>query len=283
MNFMDFAHARYEIFLKRKAGEKFPWTNDPILRENHFCNIFREDDRTTIWFRENIRDPMKNDLEVIDATMIFRWFNRIETGEKMLRAGLFSKWNSDVARVHLYGVAPLVTSAYMVKSPAGLNKLEGLCESIDVAVQWTTMIKVAMATNPQMTLEHAWGLFAEIPEIGPFMAYEIVTDLRHTRFLQNAPDIMTWCSPGPGACRGMARMLIQPVDLFKYSSEKDRRTVLNQMRKELPGINAEWKYKDRPWEMREFEHTLCEFDKYIRVLSGDGRMKKRYRPGLGAV
>jgi hypothetical protein len=32
------------------------------------------------------------------------------------------------------------------------------------------------------------------------------------------------------------------------------------------------------WDMRTVEHTLCEFDKYQRALSGDGKPKQNY-PG----
>jgi hypothetical protein len=31
------------------------------------------------------------------------------------------------------------------------------------------------------------------------------------------------------------------------------------------------------WEMREVEHSLCEFDKYSRVRSGEGRPRGVYR------
>jgi hypothetical protein len=30
------------------------------------------------------------------------------------------------------------------------------------------------------------------------------------------------------------------------------------------------------FEMREVEHNLCEVDKYVRLLMGDGRSKRRY-------
>jgi hypothetical protein len=31
------------------------------------------------------------------------------------------------------------------------------------------------------------------------------------------------------------------------------------------------------WEMRDVEHTLCEFDKYERIRLGEGRTRGVYR------
>jgi hypothetical protein len=33
------------------------WTSDSILQTYRFCNVRREDDRGTVWIRENIREP----------------------------------------------------------------------------------------------------------------------------------------------------------------------------------------------------------------------------------
>jgi hypothetical protein len=30
--------------------------------------------------------------------------------------------------------------------------------------------------------------------------------------------------------------------------------------------------------MREIEHSLCEFDKYMRVKRGEGRPRSKYQP-----
>ena len=44
-----FATAREgeRIRYRRMAGEPYPWTTDPVLREWRFCNVHREHDRTT--------------------------------------------------------------------------------------------------------------------------------------------------------------------------------------------------------------------------------------------
>ena len=42
-----FAFERQNIFLKKKNGEKPPWTDDPILQEYKFCNSYRVNDRVS--------------------------------------------------------------------------------------------------------------------------------------------------------------------------------------------------------------------------------------------
>ena len=32
-----------------------------------------------------------------------------------------------------------------------------------------------------------------------------------------------------------------------------------------------------PFELREIEHSLCEFDKYERIRLGQGRPKQKYK------
>jgi hypothetical protein len=49
---------------------------------------------------------------------------------------------------------------------------------------------------------------------------------------------------------------------------------------QLPMKKGLWKYDNEfpAWEMRDVEHTLCEFDKYERVRLGEGRPRSVFRP-----
>src|SRR3954463_360699 len=118
------ARERYQIKLNREAGKPWPWTQDKQFRQWRFCHVHREDDKTTVWFRENIRDPLSaraNEevcaenypiwlLKIVRATVAFRWFNRIETGE-IIKDLLIGKWDSAEAEHRLAGVSPVVTGA----------------------------------------------------------------------------------------------------------------------------------------------------------------------------
>ena len=129
--FFAYARARYQLMLDKEADFSRPWTEDPILQQFRFCNVFREDDKTTKWFRTHVREPHRHAPRILKATTIFRWFNRITTGEQLISHDLLWNWDSQLARVTLDHLHPLVTGAFMVKTPAKMNKLEGLIWCIE--------------------------------------------------------------------------------------------------------------------------------------------------------
>src|SRR5688500_1105681 len=108
------------------------------------------------------------------------------------------------------------------------------------------------------------------------MAHEIVCDLRYTSILDNASDKLLWSNPGPGAIRGLMRVL---------GSE-----IKNKSNATSPPVPKDWEMQTRkllallqqrfpempPFEMREVEHSLCEYDKYFRLLFGAGKSKRTY-------
>ena len=287
--FFDYARRRQQIFLDRRAGKPAPWTDDPVLRDYRFTNIFREDDKVTVWFRENIRDPMKNSPDVLLATVIFRWFNRIETAELLLEDDLFRGWDGVVAGRVLSGRSPVVTGAYIIKTPAGMDKLNGVIWCIDTFIRekravgsleplrWHAYAQ-SMLRDKSWTLQEAWNWLRQFPYMGDFMAYEVVTDLRHTKLLRDAPDVNRWANPGPGAARGLCRLLDKPLDHFDRHNKRDREEMIELMQlllnKACAGHlwPAEWGW----WEMREVEHTLCEWDKFERARLGEGRPRQRF-------
>jgi len=128
-------------------------------------------------------------------------------------------------------------------------------------------------------LETVWEKFQQHRYIGwgPFMAYEVVTDLRHTRYLRNAPDIYTWANAGPGAIRGLNRLYGR--ELGAKPRPEQTNAEMFKLMKELndldePGFNATFGEPcdvNPRFEMRDIEHSLCEFAKWER-----GYTRSRY-------
>ena len=283
--FFSTARERYEIKLRRKMGDPWPWTDDPIFREWRFTNVHREDDKTTTWFREHIRDPLCKNLpdyytpqlahvKITEATLIFRWFNRIETGQ-IIEDLLLHGWNTVEARQRLYNVSPVVTGAYIIKAGDGVSKLDGILACIDEARPYLPR----MVPGWGHTLHKAWEDLKTLHFMGGFMAYEVVTDLRWTPVLCNANDIMSWANFGPGAIRGMGRVVDNDPWIFKNTA-RDQRLMLDLAKQllSLSQIEDYWPQVWPKWEMHEIEMWLCEYAKYCNGVEGQ-RLKRRYTPG----
>ena len=313
---------RHQIFLKRKAGEPGPWTQDPILAEGRFCNVYRELDTVTIWIEENIRKPYADHPHLWFMLCIARYINwpptlavlidlaenenvpawpshpDFDCGEAFIATepGGFDASSMTWALHQIAKTGKKVyTGAYMIRAESNekavwynWSKHKYIAEIVlgrlwEDRAEWAELLEPS-ALSP--SLQQVWSNFQESRYIGwgPFMAYEVVTDLRHTRYLRDADDIYTWANAGPGAIRGLNRlygrelkakphpkqtneeMMTLMIDLNDYHEDPLFNEVLG------PAMDS-----DPPrFEMRDIEHTLCEFDKYERVRLGEGRMRSKF-------
>ncbi len=123
------------------------------------------------------------------------------------------------------------------------------------------------------------------------MAYEVVTDLNYTPVLQFANDRYTWANAGPGAIRGLNRLRNSRVPasiLNKSMSQPEANQkmfeLLQKMRDPQQGLLVPYGWVlasdelQSMVDMRCIEHSLCEWDKYERVLWGQGKPRSLYKP-----
>lgn len=273
---------RHSIYLKRQHGDKKPWTADPILRDYKFTNPFRENDRGTVWLRENFLAPHRDEKDFIglpvlgtgNLTLIagnicwYRMFNWWVTGELL---GWQTEWDRAAIKAKLNQAMgqgkQVFTGAHIVYSPPGLGKIEAITDVCGAL--WNLAPDIVHQAETTKRLERVYDLLKTVYCVGGFMAYEMVSDMRHTRLLEDATDIMTWANPGPGAKRGLQR-LGQP-----YKRDEDAilsmRALLAKCPKEFFDLSV---YPIL--EMRDIEHSLCEFDKYCRVKFGEGEPRSKY-------
>lgn len=273
--FFQFAHEREAIRIKKEAGEPKPWTEDPVLQNWFFCNVFREDDRVTRWFADNIRSKAKTDAERVMACAVFRFVNTIHAG-RVIADTLLGGWKPDLFRrcmteLKRSSPEPLFGAAYMIKSPALMNKIDGIVQIMEPLAR--DVLEIVESTPRTLKAYHEALLRYEY--FGRFMAYEIVTDLRHTPLLQDAPDIMTWASPGPGAARGLGYLQHNDPTYYNYNSQNVVDEKLMPLMQHLLRRSADMWAFPRKWEMREVEHVLCEYAKYRKAQTGNP-IKRKY-------
>lgn len=305
--FFEYARLRQEAHdAKMRGVPKGQQSSDDVLNKYSFCNVFREDDRTTIWCRENVREAYKNSPWLIPAIVTFRMFNRIDMGEAVFsQHDMFDGGNAfdhmmqdkTLGNVKILRRAvkalkpngPYATGAYIISSPPGYDKLDGVLEVIRRFVRgsseypgcgemgWadaTAFLHENRNRPSKIRLEEAWTWFRQFDYLGNFHSYEIVTDLRHTRLLRRASDVMTWANPGPGCKRGLNRVFGRKLG---ERIPRDQMMTEMQVILDLSASEKYWPKKWSSWEMRDVEHTLCEFDKWRRTHDGDGRPRGVYR------
>ncbi len=302
-----FMKARHDIYLDRKAGKPGPWTTDPVLRDGRFCNIFRELDTVTIWIDQHIRQPYADHPHLWFMLAIARYINWPDTLRYLMYEAEPGTWPDEegfepaklTKALEDYAAAgnKVYTGAYMIRGERYPSKewyswtqhryiaeivLGRLWED---RKEWQRMLETTPGVLRAFNrLETVWAKFQQPRYIGwgPFMAYEVVTDLRHTRYLRNAPDIYTWANAGLGAIRGLNRLYGRELgakpkpeqtnaEMFKLMIE------LNDL--DEPGFNATFGEPcdvNPRFEMRDIEHVLCEADKYERVRLGEGKMRSKY-------
>lgn len=285
--YVRYARERHAIYERRTQGLPRPWTDDKILDTYRFTNVFRELDATTVWYRENVRERYDGDkMTVLFATVVFRLINRIKSGEAVfnqtvlgtgrtpfedfLETGDFTTTKESLRSY--CGAGPYVTGAYIINSPNGMDKLTGVLTMMQWV--WNRRDELLYSVTIDNTLASATKALTTVDHIAKFTAYEVVTDLRHTCVLRDATDIMTWANPGPGAKRGLNRLYGR--DLNKNQPDH---VFVCEMRDLLEHMNSQgvWPEDWPRWDMRDVEHTLCEFDKYERVRLGEGRPRGVYR------
>jgi hypothetical protein len=284
--FFSFMTDRHTIYMRKQAGAPFPWTLDPILQKYKFCNVFRELDTGTIWCREHIEEPFANNPELFFNIAAYRSINSWETWKEVYY--MYAGYNGDgIKFINNYHPVltedvlkrrrrrgeRIFTNAHMLTGVGGSDKIEMYCQKT-----WVQLWERRRELEPTKddTLQSAFNklLNAKIPAIGRFIAYEIITDLRHTRYLEHAQDIYTWANPGNGARRGIMRVFfgqLKDVKMTDHYCIEHMAFLLSVCGDYLPEHFPKL-------EMRDIEHTLCEFDKYERTRLGEGTARMRYVP-----
>lgn len=271
--FWYFISERHAVYINRMHEFPKPWTKDPILQTYKFTNVFRQLDRGTVWLTDNFIKPHENDPHdlILANVAWYRMFNWTGTGELL---GWRTSWpkaalTKKLVRAQKRG-DQVFTGAHIVWGEPGLSKIDGVMKACTAV--WQRRNLLARLARFHRSLEVTFEHLREIRGLGGFTAYEIVSDLRWTPLLQDARDVNTWANVGPGALRGLRRL----------NPEMRTRDGLNAM------IDLLWRGTDPKvrgahvprLELRDIEHSLCEFDKFCRVKFGEGRPRSKY-PGKG--
>ncbi|MAG59257.1 hypothetical protein CMO96_00485 [Candidatus Woesebacteria bacterium] len=282
-SFFGWIDERHSIYKRRVAGEPPPWTTDPILQEYKFTNPFRENDRVTVWMRENWTSPNdeRPSWEIFFNCCLFRMVGTSEFANahgwvNFGMRGWDPSFTKDLIEERLANGQKTFTGAYIItnqgiKAPKSEVVVECFLKPIDEAK--VLLAETAASTNSlqethnSLSTYKGWGG-------GGFMAYEVITDLNYTSVLRTAHDRYTWANAGPGAKRGLNRLLGNPLTKgMKQEAANSKMHSLLQMKADISKLPLE---TQKSIDMRTIEHSLCEWDKYERVRLNQGRPRAKF-------
>lgn len=254
---------RERVRIAKEAGKPKPWSKDPVFQYTYFCNVHREDDKTTKWIANNWRDlwPHPN-YEV--AIVLSRFINRIETLEEL---GFPFQWDKEKylqkfrdIRGTKWGSAYVITThgQKMDKDTYVFDAVDWMADDIQEVRQCTTC-------------RAAWEFLRQYDGMGSFLSAQVVADFKNTEEhpLADAVDFHSFSAPGPGSLRGLSWFWGEQITERTYYEriEEAYKITMPHLGDHVGKIH-----------MQDFQNCLCEFDKYMRVKLGTGRSKRRY-PG----
>lgn len=228
---------REKVRINKEAGlPRHKWTDDPILRTYHFCNVRREDDRGTKEIRKLIRTVEELDRLPAFYTMA-RMFNKASTVQTWLALGLPGvKERRDAGE-------PVFHVAYVV-STCGESM-----DKIDYVAR--TVFNVAKIDVPRTSCRDAFEALRSVPGLGSFLASQVVADLKNDRYLADAPDFDTFSTMGPGSKKMLDHIFYGGTTERNY--EQRISSLATIVSGKIPALHRQ-----------DLQNVCCEAGKFIR-------------------
>jgi hypothetical protein len=275
---------REQIRIRKDRGDPQPWTDDTTLAMYRFCCVRREDDRVTIWIRENIRKPFADHPYLWLMLCIARQINWPGTLAELMSVGAWPRADgfhpaaiTEALNRRQARGDKVYTGAYMISAPPtkGADKQKYIAEEV-IGGLWRRRESFAdyFRGGLIVTLQGAHDRITRTNGWGQFMAYQACVDMRFTKLLDRATDVATWAAAGPGTIRGLNRVHGRKVDasLSQGQALSEMRAIYKVVQQET-GVTMD--FSDVP-------NILCETDKYLRVKLGEGKPRALYVAGRGS-
>lgn len=284
-----FATERQNIYFRRMEGEAAPWTSDPVLREYKFTNVYRAADRTSQYLLKNVIYKRKYSLrDTVLRILLFKIFNKAETWDLLEKTlgdiyeSSFDLRKIDVALERALACkASIYSAAYIM--PSGSRAVRQARKHRMHLQLLAQMLKDNLPEQlaDAKSMRDAFELLLSYHSIGPFLAYQFVTDINYSDHFSFSE--MEFVEPGPGARDGIRKCF---SNLGEYNEADAIRWVTERQ-------DAEFKERElvfkplwgRPLQLIDCQNIFCEVDKYARVThpealghSGRTRIKQHFSP-----
>lgn len=254
---------RLQVLENRNKGMEKPWSPDPIMQNTYFTNVNREEDKTTKFIRHWANGVEYKYLPYwYTFARMINWIPALSEVDPIVDSLKDAIYLMNKRRD---GGGQVFSGAYLITTCGEkMDKLDYVWRVCDHVKQF---VKI----HPR--LDEQWQDLTKIKGLGNFLAAQVVADLKNTKgtVWSKADDWNSFVVPGPGSTKGMnyymERALTKniPIGQFKGEIEEARWYLEEQADKYIPMCN------------QDLQNCFCEFSKYMRILKGEGRSKRKYQ------
>lgn len=285
--YWKYAAERQNIFMKRVYGKKYPWTNDKILLNHRFTNVYRASDKVSQFLIKNVIYSFQgNEEDMLFRILLFKTFNKIETwnylektvGEIKYEKNFFSYYSSVLNKLYLSNET-LYSGAYIMCSGKKEFGMQRKYENHLLLLDYMFKDRFAIKAKKCTSLKSLFELLSSYPTIGIFLAQQYATDINYSNICNF--DENEFVIAGPGAKSGIKKCFsnigtYSEFDIIKYMVDNQKQEF---KKRNLTFCNL-W---GRDLKLIDCQNIFCETDKYARLahpnikgLGNRTRIKQKY-------
>ena len=291
--FFEFVFDRQQVWHRRsRLCLPAPWSDDDILRNYRFCNVYRELDGGTQAIVKYLKQDISPEQKLFNI-VAYRFFNRRDTIENLFGGLLevenfnfkFLEQRFDEKKKH----QSIFSNAYLITAHSFNPDYRPQDKHIQILLMLNDLrmrLKPLLAELQSSPAQDGPGIVSRhVPLAGAFLSGQILLDATY------AGDIVPYTSDdflvvGPGAHWGL------DIIFGRHLSKKEAAAKCRALRQlqaegfaELKRLkNKDWQeirwdnpdYPGQPYlSLHDIQNSLCEFRKYWRLKHGE-KAKRRY-------
>lgn len=278
--------------MRRMAGVPPPWTDDHVLANHKFTNVYRASDRVSQYLiRHVLYDGEQTTEEIFFRALLFKFFNRIETWEELTKNHGSLTWKAFEAEHYastldkkLARGERVYSGAYIMPSPAygDARKHRNHLRLLDYMMRDAAPKQVEKAKS----LAEVFRILRAYPSLGDFLAFQFAIDLNYSQ-ITNFSE-MDFVVAGPGARDGIRKCF---HDTDGLTDSDVIRLVVDLADSEFEHLQLAFPTLwGRKLHLIDCQNLFCEVDKYARVmhptikgLTGRSRIKQKFVPKLSPL
>lgn len=268
--YWEFISKRQDIFFKRFDNVEYPWSDDYILNNYKFTNVYRATDRVSQYLIKNvIYNGNQAPEELFFRIILFKTFNRISTwefleqelGEITLKDYSFDIYNKLLSEV-LKNKKPIYSAAYIMASGRTVFGKERKHQNHLLLIEKMVNDNLPYILQSCKTMKEAYELLLSYPTIGEFLAYQYAIDLNYSNLTSFSE--MEFVKAGPGAKDGITKCFTSMGD---YTYEDIIKMMADNQEVEFERLGIMFQNLwGRELQLIDCQNVFCEVDKYARMF-----------------